>query len=154
MVYNRPPTGHIVMILDNSTTAMTGMQEHPGTGRLLDHSPAPHTVSAEDTCRAMGVENVVVVDPVEEPERLESALNEALSNGKTNVIVVRRPCILAVKRIRAFESGVPAPAGMRPTRGAPETSMSAEADTPKVDGAGLGAKVTNIVFAASAGRGS
>ena len=37
MVYNPPPTGHVVLILDNSTTAMTGHQEHPGTGRTLDH---------------------------------------------------------------------------------------------------------------------
>jgi indolepyruvate ferredoxin oxidoreductase, alpha subunit len=37
MVYNPPPTGHVVLILDNGTTAMTGMQEHPGTGRTLDH---------------------------------------------------------------------------------------------------------------------
>ena len=33
MVYNPPPTGHVVLILDNGTTAMTGLQEHPGTGR-------------------------------------------------------------------------------------------------------------------------
>ena len=32
MVYNPPPTGHVVLILDNGTTAMTGLQEHPGTG--------------------------------------------------------------------------------------------------------------------------
>ena len=40
MVYNPPPTGHVVLILDNGTTAMTGMQEHPGTGRTLDQ-PKP-----------------------------------------------------------------------------------------------------------------
>ena len=39
MVYNPPPTGHVVLILDNGTTAMTGLQEHPGTGRTLDHRP-------------------------------------------------------------------------------------------------------------------
>ena len=38
MVYNPPPGGHVVMILDNGTTAMTGLQEHPGTGRRLDHA--------------------------------------------------------------------------------------------------------------------
>jgi hypothetical protein len=38
MIYNPPPTGHVVVILDNSTTAMTGHQEHPGTGRTLDHA--------------------------------------------------------------------------------------------------------------------
>src|SRR5512140_193856 len=37
MVYNPPATGHILIILDNGTTAMTGLQEHPGTGRRLDH---------------------------------------------------------------------------------------------------------------------
>ncbi len=30
MVYNPPKTGHVVIILDNGTTAMTGLQEHPG----------------------------------------------------------------------------------------------------------------------------
>ncbi len=37
MVYNPPSTGHLVLILDNGTTAMTGLQEHPATGRTLDH---------------------------------------------------------------------------------------------------------------------
>jgi indolepyruvate ferredoxin oxidoreductase alpha subunit len=37
MVYNPPPTGHVLIILDNGTTAMTGLQEHPGTGRRLNH---------------------------------------------------------------------------------------------------------------------
>lgn len=44
MVYNPPPTGHVVVILDNGTTAMTGMQEHPGTGRTLDRSAFERTV--------------------------------------------------------------------------------------------------------------
>ncbi len=39
MVYNPPATGHVLIVLDNGTTAMTGQQEHPGTGRTLDHEP-------------------------------------------------------------------------------------------------------------------
>ncbi len=39
MVYNPPPGGHVVLILDNGTTAMTGLQEHPGTGRTLGPCP-------------------------------------------------------------------------------------------------------------------
>ena len=50
MVYNPPPTGHVVLILDNSTTAMTGHQEHPGTGRTLEHEPTGK-VSFEDLGR-------------------------------------------------------------------------------------------------------
>ena len=41
MVYNPPPTGHVVLILDNGTTAMTGLQEHPGTGPHARSSSAP-----------------------------------------------------------------------------------------------------------------
>jgi len=44
MVYNPPATGHVLVILDNGTTAMTGMQEHPGTGRRLDHEATGRVV--------------------------------------------------------------------------------------------------------------
>ena len=53
MVYNPPPTGHTVIILDNGTTAMTGFQEHPGTGRSLNHKGAAKVVF-EDLARAPG----------------------------------------------------------------------------------------------------
>src|SRR5690606_36004003 len=53
MVYNAPDTGHVVMILDNETTAMTGLQEHPGTGRSLDHK-ATNRVDFEALIRAIG----------------------------------------------------------------------------------------------------
>ena len=54
MVYNPPPGGHLLIILDNGTTAMTGLQEHPGTGRTLDHQ---HTgkVIFEELARSLGV---------------------------------------------------------------------------------------------------
>jgi len=54
MVYNPPPTGHVVIILDNGITAMTGMQEHPGTGRKLDHTPALK-IDFEAVIKGMGV---------------------------------------------------------------------------------------------------
>ena len=60
MVYNPPPTGHVVLILDNGTTAMTGLQEHPGTGRTLSHEPTGK-IGFEDLARALGVQNVHVV---------------------------------------------------------------------------------------------
>ncbi|MCX5684115.1 MAG: thiamine pyrophosphate-dependent enzyme, partial [Planctomycetota bacterium] len=62
MIYNPPPTGHVVLILDNGTTAMTGLQEHPGTGRTLDHKPSGKVVF-ENLGRALGIKNVSVVDP-------------------------------------------------------------------------------------------
>ena len=72
MVYNPPPTGHVLIVLDNGTTAMTGQQEHPGTGRTLDHAPTGK-LSIEGLARALGVANVDVVDPIADPGRLRAA---------------------------------------------------------------------------------
>jgi indolepyruvate ferredoxin oxidoreductase alpha subunit len=102
MIYNPPATGHVVLILDNGTTAMTGLQEHPGTGRTLDHK-ATGRVVFEDLARALGVPNVHVVDPVKDAAGFERILVEALASGKLSLIVVRRPCLLAAKRIKARE---------------------------------------------------
>lgn len=102
MVYNPPSTGHVVLILDNGTTAMTGQQEHPGTGRTLDHQPTGKLV-LEDLARAMGVRNVCVLDVPRDPDGFEHLLERALASGETWVIVARHPCILAAGKIREYE---------------------------------------------------
>ena len=70
MVYNPPPTGHVVLILDNGTTAMTGLQEHPGTGRTLIHEPTGKVVF-EDLARSLGIQNVHVMDPTKDEAAFE-----------------------------------------------------------------------------------
>lgn len=97
MVYNPPKTGHVVMILDNGTTAMTGLQEHPGTGRKLNSDPA-NRVDIELLCKSIGVNHVFVLDPVTQGEELKTRLTEALASNDLTVFIVRRPCILAVKK--------------------------------------------------------
>jgi indolepyruvate ferredoxin oxidoreductase alpha subunit len=98
MVYNPPPTGHVVLILDNETTAMTGMQEHPGTGRRLDHRPTARIVY-EDLAHSLGIKNVVAVDPVQEKERFTQILKGALACNELSVIIARRRCSLAAERM-------------------------------------------------------
>jgi len=105
MVYNRPETGHVIVILDNGTTAMTGLQEHPGTGKKLDHHPSGKTVSLEATCEAMGVDKVVIVDPQREMDEFEQAMKEAMASNDLTVVIARRPCILAIVRDAKFERG-------------------------------------------------
>lgn len=95
MVYNRPKTGHVVVILDNETTAMTGHQEHPGTGRTLNHEPAVR-LSLENICRAMGVDEVKVTDP--RRETFTPLLRASLASGKLVVIIARRPCLLIARK--------------------------------------------------------
>jgi indolepyruvate ferredoxin oxidoreductase, alpha subunit len=102
MVYNPPATGHVLVVLDNGTTAMTGKQEHPGTGRTLEHEPTGK-VSIEGLARAVGVVNVDVVDPIADPAGFERLLLDRLARRELSVIVARRPCILAAADIRRWE---------------------------------------------------
>ncbi len=102
MVYNPPKTGHVVLILDNGTTAMTGMQEHPGTGRRLNHAPAQQ-VSFEKLAEAIGISNIHTLNPTREQDRLHQLIIEAMNLDELTLIVARRPCVLAAGKIRQYE---------------------------------------------------
>jgi indolepyruvate ferredoxin oxidoreductase alpha subunit len=102
MIYNPPPTGHLLLILDNGTTAMTGLQEHPGTGRTLDHA-ATGKVIFENLARSLGVTNVHVIDPTAEPEKFEHLIQSCLDKPELSVVIARRNCLLAARSIREYE---------------------------------------------------
>lgn len=98
IVYNRGVS--TVIILDNRTTAMTGFQNHPGTGKTAKGEPA-HELSLEDLCRAIGVSSVRVVDPWDLKET-ERALKEEIGAGHPSVIIARRTCV-QIDRERDFK---------------------------------------------------
>ncbi|MCC6861791.1 MAG: hypothetical protein IT158_24685 [Bryobacterales bacterium] len=102
MVYNPPAGGHVVLILDNGTTAMTGLQEHPATGRTLDHQPTGR-VSIEGIARSLGIASVQVVDPTLDPAAFQRLVAQRLAAGELSVIVARRNCLLAAGQIRQYE---------------------------------------------------
>jgi indolepyruvate ferredoxin oxidoreductase alpha subunit len=102
MVYNPPPTGHVVVILDNGTTAMTGQQEHPGTGRTLNHDPTGK-IDFEALGRALGIQNVRSLNRFTDGHLLEDLLKELLAKPETSLVVVRQPCVLAAPKIRFYE---------------------------------------------------
>jgi indolepyruvate ferredoxin oxidoreductase alpha subunit len=110
MLYNPPANGHLLLILDNGTTAMTGLQEHPGTGRTLDHRPTNRLVF-EDLATALGVDRVKVFDPAEGQEAFEAVVREALDAEELSVIIVRRPCVLAAGKIKQYEKAIAAGGG-------------------------------------------
>ncbi len=82
----------VVVILDNATTAMTGGQEHPATGRLLTGEPA-RKLDIEGICIAAGIDKVDVVDPVD-LGATEAALRAAMDHDGPAVVIARRPCVL------------------------------------------------------------
>ncbi len=102
MVYNPPPNGHVLIILDNSTTAMTGHQEHPGTGRRLNHEPTQRLV-LEDLVRCLGVRHVHVVEPRAGSGEFDQVLCECLGRDQLSVIIARRPCILIARQLKGYE---------------------------------------------------
>ena len=122
MVYNPPPTGHVLIILDNGTTAMTGLQEHPGTGRTLTHEPTGRVVF-EDLARTLGVKRVHVVDPTATVSAFDKLVTESLASEELVVIIARKPCSLAAKKIEEWERAASAKRAAAPnSRAAAETA--------------------------------
>jgi indolepyruvate ferredoxin oxidoreductase alpha subunit len=85
----------VIIILDNRTTAMTGGQDTPGTGKTLSGKDAPW-VDIAAFCRAIGVPRVEVVDPYDLKE-VERSIKEALDAHEASVIVAKAPCVLQYK---------------------------------------------------------
>ena len=86
----------LIIILDNSITAMTGGQGHPGSGIDICGKPT-ETLSLEAICRASGVKNVDVVRP-QDQDRLRELILRGLSDAELSVIIARSPCVLFTKR--------------------------------------------------------
>jgi indolepyruvate ferredoxin oxidoreductase, alpha subunit len=89
-VYNKANV--IICVLDNRTTAMTGHQEHPGTGFTVKGEPT-YSVKIADVARALGVQHVYEVDPYN-LEETDSAFKTCLALEAPAVIVARRACAL------------------------------------------------------------
>jgi indolepyruvate ferredoxin oxidoreductase, alpha subunit len=88
-VYNHGTT--TTLILDNRTTAMTGQQQNPGTGKDLNEQAAPQ-VDFEALVKALGVKRVLIVDPFD-LVGLKRILQEELAALEPSVIISRRPCV-------------------------------------------------------------
>lgn len=93
MMYNKA-TG-TVMILDNSTTGMTGHQDHAATGKTLLGEPT-YAIDIAALCRAMGVKNVVEVNAFDIAE-LEKVIREETAKDEVSVIITKSPCVLLDK---------------------------------------------------------
>jgi indolepyruvate ferredoxin oxidoreductase alpha subunit len=87
-----------VMLLDNHITAMTGGQDHPGTGRTLRGEAAPR-VDYETLVQAIGVKWVRKVDSYD-LAAVQQALREAMAYRGVAVVISDRPCVLDPVKIK------------------------------------------------------
>jgi indolepyruvate ferredoxin oxidoreductase alpha subunit len=87
-----------VLLLDNGITAMTGGQDHPGTGKTLRGEAAPR-VDYEALVRAIGVSWVRKVDSYDLAAMYQT-LREAIAHRGVTVVISNRPCVLDPVKIK------------------------------------------------------
>ena len=87
-----------VLILDNGTTAMTGGQEHPGTGTTLQGTEAT-PVDLVGLCESLGVRDIRVIDPYDMGATF-SSIEGAIAHVGPSVVITNRPCVEAPTKVR------------------------------------------------------
>lgn len=97
-VYNRHPIKMI--ILDNSTTAMTGHQPHPGIGKCANGDIGT-AIDLVAILKACGVQFVETVNPLE-LKAAESVVRRALEFPGVAAVVMRTPCANTFRPSRRF----------------------------------------------------
>lgn len=104
MVYNQG-TGTVI-ILDNSTTGMTGHQDHAATGKTLQGKVVP-AINIMGLCKSMGIEHVQEVNAFD-IKKLEEVIKEEVARDAVSVIITKSPCAL-LKEVHFPNKCVPVP---------------------------------------------
>ncbi|MBQ7283943.1 MAG: indolepyruvate ferredoxin oxidoreductase subunit alpha, partial [Oscillospiraceae bacterium] len=98
MVYNN--ASGTVLIMDNSTTGMTGHQDHAATGKNL-MGDAAYAIDIPALCKAIGVKNVITVNAFD-TQLLEKTIKEEQQKDEVSVIITKSPCVLLTKGKKPF----------------------------------------------------
>ncbi len=98
-VYNQNDI--ILIVLDNSTTAMTGHQPHPGTGVTMMGEVA-QKVSIEAILKAIGLTSVETVDPLDLSAAV-GAVQRAAEKSGVRAVIFKSPCIAVTKSEKKYE---------------------------------------------------
>ncbi|MCR5687871.1 MAG: indolepyruvate ferredoxin oxidoreductase subunit alpha [Lachnospiraceae bacterium] len=94
MFYNQ--STETVIILDNSTTGMTGHQDHAATGKTLMGEVVP-AINISRLCSAIGIKNVTEVDAFDIVS-LEKIIKEYVASDDLSVIITKSPCVMLNQR--------------------------------------------------------
>ena len=87
------------IILDNATTAMTGGQDHPGTGSNLSlNQSVSNKIDIKKIIEGIGISEIYTIDPYDYNETCKT-LKKALESENLNVVITNRPCVLYPKKL-------------------------------------------------------
>jgi len=92
-VYNQ--TDIVIIVLNNATTAMTGHQPHPGTGKTMMGNIS-EKISIDNLLKAIGLTYVAKVNPLELDKAVE-AVTEAAAVKGVSAVIFEAPCIAVAK---------------------------------------------------------
>ncbi len=82
-----------ILVLDNSVSALTGYQPHPGSGFDIRRRESVK-IQIEDIARSCQVPSVAIVTP-DDPEDMYFTFRRCLTSDDLSLVVVRKPCPLA-----------------------------------------------------------
>lgn len=91
----------VLVVLDNSTTAMTGHQPHPGTGKTIMGDVAAR-ISIRKVLEGIGVERIYEADPLRLGEAVKTVEQAAKGRG-VRAIIFRSPCIAVTRPGTAYQ---------------------------------------------------
>ncbi len=91
-VYNQAKM--VLIVLDNSTTAMTGHQPHPGTGHTM-MGDIVEKVNIEAVLKGIGVHEVRTVDPLDQNKSVDTVKELADMPG-VKAIIFKSPCVAII----------------------------------------------------------
>ena len=94
-VYNQAK--QTICVLDNSTTAMTGHQPHPGTGVTM-MGEIVEKISIEKILQAIGVDPVITVNPFDQKAAVEAVKTASEAPG-VSAIIFKAPCIAIAQKV-------------------------------------------------------
>ena len=87
------------IILDNATTAMTGGQDHPGTGKNLSlNQSVSSKIDIKKIIEGMGISEIYTIDPYDYNETFK-VLKKALESENLNAVITNRPCVLYPQKL-------------------------------------------------------
>jgi len=80
-----------LVVMENGTTAMTGHQDHPASGRNFNE--ISEAIPIKKVLEGLGVSNLYEVDTYKQ-EELRTLLRQAVNNKEFSVVIARHPCML------------------------------------------------------------
>lgn len=91
----------VIIVLDNATTAMTGHQPHPGTGKTA-RGEISAKIDIKETLTALGVKEVSTVNPLD-TESAVAAVSKAAAYKGPSAVIFQAPCIAVTPAAQSYQ---------------------------------------------------